>query len=79
LSFVNFTTGVDTVRIGTSSSGLTGAQLAVITINGSAATIDSNGFLAIAAIPEPSTCTALFGALALAGTALRRRHLKKSE
>jgi len=72
LSFINFTAGVDTVRIGTNSSGLTGTQLALITINGSAASIDSSGFLAIA-IPEPSTYAAIFAAAVLGFVAYRRR------
>ena len=73
LSFVNFTAGVDTIRIGTTSGGLTLAQLGEITINGSAATIDASGFLAAAAIPEPSTWALLAGTAALAGTLFVRR------
>jgi len=72
LSFVNFTAGVDTIRIGTTSGGLTLSQLGEITINGSAATIDASGFLAIA-IPEPSTFGMLIGISALAGTLVIRR------
>ncbi len=72
LSFVNFTAGVDTIRIGTTSGGLTGTQLALITINGSAATIDASGFLATA-IPEPSTWGVLIGATALVGALFMRR------
>ena len=73
LSFVNFSAGVDSIRIGTTSGGLTEAQLALITINGSTATIDSSGFLAIA-IPEPSTYALLFGCAGLAATLILRRH-----
>jgi autotransporter-associated beta strand protein len=78
LSFVNFTAGVDTVRIGTTSGGLTGTQLAQIIINGTNyATIDGNGFLAIgAAIPEPSTFAALAGASVLLLAGIRRRSLR---
>jgi len=72
LSFVNFTAGVDTIRIGTTAGGLTLAQLSEITINGASATIDSGGFLA-AAIPEPSTYAAIFGALALVAVVIARR------
>ncbi len=72
LSFVNFTAGVDTIRIGTTAAGLTLAQLSEITINGTAATIDSGGFLA-SAIPEPSTYAAIFGALALVAVVIARR------
>ena len=78
LSFVNFTAGVDTVRIGTTSGGLTGTQLALITINGSTASLDSSGFLSIAAIPEPSTWGVLIGAAALAGTLLMRRYRRSA-
>lgn len=75
LSFVNFTNGSDSVRIGTSASGLTELQLAQITINGQAATIDGNGFLGIAAIPEPSTyaMAAGLGALVLTAGSRSRR------
>jgi autotransporter-associated beta strand protein len=78
LSFVNFTAGVDTVRIGTTSGGLTGTQLAQIIINGTNyATIDGNGFLAIgAAVPEPSTFAALAGASVLLLAGIRRRSLR---
>ena len=61
LSFVNFTAGVDTIRVGTTSGGLSPTQLALITINGNAATIDGSGFLA-SAIPEPSTYALFAGA-----------------
>lgn len=75
LSFVNFTEGLDSVRIGTSASGLTELQLAQITINGLAAIIDADGFLSVANIPEPSTYAALagVGAMALASAQRRRR------
>lgn len=73
LSFVNFDAGVDSIRIGTTAGGLTETQIGQITINGSAATIDANGFLAIAAVPEPSSYAAILGALALAGVVVKRR------
>lgn len=72
LSITNFDTGVDSIRFGTTVDGLTIDQLGQITINGSAATIDSDGFLAIA-IPEPSTYSAFLGLSALAAGALCRR------
>lgn len=73
LSFVNFTEDVDSIRIGTSASGLTGQQLAQITINGFAAAIDADGFLTISNIPEPSSYAALAGAGALALVSAKRR------
>jgi hypothetical protein len=73
LSFVNFTEGVDTIRIGTTAGGLTGDQLAAITINGSAAVIDANGFLTASPVPEPSSYALILGGIALLPVALRRR------
>ncbi|CAM3089881.1 PEP-CTERM sorting domain-containing protein [Rariglobus hedericola] len=73
LSFINFDAGVDSIKIGTNSNGLTVTQLGQITINGLAATIDSNGFLAISAIPEPTTYAAFVGALSLGWVAARRK------
>lgn len=73
LSFVNFTQGIDSIRVGTTGGGLTEIQLAQITINGLAAEIDSAGFLT--AIPEPSTYAVLLGAVA-AGFALVRGRRK---
>ena len=73
LSFVNFDAGVDSIRIGTTSGGLTETQLAQITINGSAAGIDSNGFLTVSSVPEPSSYAVIFGAFALAGVVVKRR------
>lgn len=73
LSFVNFTDGVDSIRIGTSAAALSSTQLAQITINGFAASIDGSGYLSISNIPEPS-CFALIGGAAglLVATARRR-------
>lgn len=73
LSFVNFTEGTDSIRVGTTAGGLTSGQLGQITINGFAATIDGSGFLAIAAIPEPSTYAVLAAAPILGFAAVRRR------
>lgn len=81
LSFVNFTAGVDTIRFGTSNTGLTTQQLSQITINGLAATIDANGYLGSSAIPEPSTYAAIAGVsmLALAiGYRRRQRNTVKA-
>lgn len=66
----NFVNG-SSIRFGTSSGGITTAQLGLISINGESATIDSNGYLS--AIPEPSTWAALAGLSGLAFAAGRRR------
>ena len=66
-NFVN----ASSIRFGTTNGGLTSAQLALININGLAATIDSNGYLS--AIPEPSSFAALAGLGMLGFAATRRR------
>lgn len=71
LSLLNFTAGLDSIRFGTTSGGLTGGQLGQITINGMAAAIDANGFLS--AVPEPSAYAGLTGAAGLLVAGLRRR------
>ena len=73
LNIVNFSSGTDSVRIGTSETGLLGTQLAQISINGFDASIDSQGFLSFAAVPEPSSYAAVIGGLALVGVIIRRR------
>ena len=75
LSLVNFTDGLDSIRFGTSSDGLTAFQLGRITINGMAAAIDANGFLSASAIPEPSAFAGLAGAAGLLAACVRRRRL----
>lgn len=67
-----FTDGLS-VRFGTSSAGLTAGQLGQITINGLEAGIDLNGYLVVAAIPEPSTYAVLVGATTLGLAVWRRR------
>jgi fibronectin-binding autotransporter adhesin len=66
-----FVDGVS-IRFGTSAAGLAVGQLANININGSAAMIDSSGFLSVA-IPEPSSFAALAGFVMLGLVACRRR------
>lgn len=76
LSFVNFTEGVDSIRIGTDANGLSEAQLSNITINGLAAAINSGGYLT--AIPEPSTYAVVAGAASLFLVAGFRRRSARS-
>lgn len=75
LSILNYTEGLDSVRFGLDSDGLTLAQLAQITINGQAAAIDSSGYLSVAAVPEPASLALLagLGGLLFAATGRRRR------
>lgn len=73
LSFINFTLGQDSIRIGTSADAITGTQLAQITINGFSALIDSSGFLTASAVPEPSSAALLAGAIGLFFVAGRRK------
>ena len=75
LSFINFTDGVDTIRIGTTAGGLTGGQLGQITINGQLASISSSGFLSTSSVPEPATSAAIAGMAILGFAALRRRRV----
>ncbi len=60
LDISNFDEGLDSIRFGTSSSGLTGAQLSQITLNGGSAYVDAGGYLT--AVPEASGF-AFFGGL----------------
>jgi len=73
LSILNYTTAVDSLRVGTSSNGVTAAQLALIGFSGIAAQIDLNGFVTPSAIPEPSAYAALVGACALLIATWKRR------
>jgi autotransporter-associated beta strand protein len=77
LSFVNFTEGVDSIRIGTNGDGLTETQLSQITINGLAAAINSSGYLT--AIPEPSTYAVIAGAASLFLVAGYRRRSARTQ
>lgn len=66
----------DLLRVGTTSGGLTSQQLSQITFSGfsSGAVISSTGFITPgAAIPEPATCAAMFGTVALLCTRYYRR------
>lgn len=76
LSLSNFASG-SSLRFGTDATGLTGTQLSQISAAGfSGFSLDSSGFLT--AVPEPSTYAAIFGGVALAGVAIRRRQQKKA-
>jgi autotransporter-associated beta strand protein len=59
------------IRFGSSSTGLTPAQLALININGQSAGIDLNGYLT--AVPEPSAFALLAGLAGMGCVGLRRR------
>ena len=78
LHVLNWTTNVDSLRFGTTSGGLTAAQLGSIVFDDvpgawpGANQIDGNGF--VVPVPEPSTVTlSLIGGFGLA-IALRRRN-----
>jgi fibronectin-binding autotransporter adhesin len=59
LDIFNYTAGSDTLRIGTSDSGITVAQLSEVYFpdigGGEGASIDPNGFLVPTVVPEPSS------------------------
>ena len=78
LSLLNFTSGVDSLRFGTSATGLTAGQLALINFGlGFHATIDSNGFVSGAAVPEASSYAAIAGGLALLAGLNRHRSQRR--
>lgn len=79
LSLLNYTSNVDSLRIGTNGSGLTVAQLGQISFGGIGAQIDSSGFITPAPIPEPSTYAALIGSAALGAVFWRRRKTAASD
>ncbi|MBC8008669.1 MAG: autotransporter-associated beta strand repeat-containing protein, partial [Burkholderiales bacterium] len=73
LSITGTSISSNAIRFGTDSLGLSGGQLAAITVNGVGGwALDGSGYLT-AAIPEPSSFAALAGLAALAGVGLRRR------
>lgn len=72
LTISNYSTaGGDTLRFGTSASGLTGAQLTLINFDGIAAQIDASGF--VAPVPEPATYAVAIGLGVFAFVGSRRR------
>ena len=75
LTLSNFTVGSDTLRFGTTSDGLTGAQLSYLTlgVEGYTASLDVNGFVQFTAVPEPSTWSLLVGSGLVALVIARRR------
>lgn len=81
LTIANYTSGTDTLRFGTSSSGLTSTQLALTDFgSGYTTQIDSLGYVTgVGAIPEPSTYAALFGAAALGLAFWRPRESAKRQ
>lgn len=72
LNITNWVTGVTLMRFGTTSSGLTTAQLADIDFNGAAghATLTSTGYL----VPEPTTAALLLLGAPLLAARRRRRN-----
>lgn len=62
----------ESIRFGSDGLGLTSDQLALISINGGAASIDASGFL-VSSIPEPSTFGLLAGGALFAVSGVRRR------
>ncbi|MDP1580755.1 MAG: autotransporter-associated beta strand repeat-containing protein, partial [Candidatus Didemnitutus sp.] len=78
LTILNYSAGSNTLRFGTTSSGLTMSQLSQISFGGEifGATIDSSGY--VGAIPEPSTVALLAGIGALLLVGMRRRSLRSS-
>ncbi|MDR1282605.1 MAG: autotransporter-associated beta strand repeat-containing protein [Opitutaceae bacterium] len=73
------TVAANGIRFGADGNGLTSAQLAAITINGSAVVLDTNGYLLAVAVPEPATITALLGASVLvAGSLLVHRRRRRN-
>lgn len=82
LVVTNYEIGSDSLRFGTSASGLSGAELSHIVFDGyslsGAAQIDANGYVtplgvSLAAVPEPSACAVIAGMLALGGAFVVRR------
>lgn len=78
VTILNFTVGEDSLRFGTSGSGLTLSQLSLINFGaGLTAVIDASGFVTgISAVPEPSAWAAMAGCLALV-VALGRRQRRE--
>jgi autotransporter-associated beta strand protein len=76
LTVSNFDVATDTLRFGSSSSGVSGGQLAAIKFDGVAAQIDANGF--ITPVPE-AAFYGLVAGLGAAWLALFRRRNSRSE
>ena len=81
LDIFNYTAGSDSLRIGISDLGLTGAQLSELYFpdigGGEGAAIDSNGFLTPVPVPEPSSATmALMGGIVALAAKFYRRDRK---
>lgn len=81
LRVTNFTSGLDSLRFGTSAAGLTAQQLGRIMfeIDGAlvGAQISANGFVTPSAIPEPSTTVLLAASAVLAVAVLLRRRRQR--
>jgi len=80
VTITNFTSGLDTLQFGNSSSALTGTQLSSFRFadyGNVAGQIDLNGF--VTPVPEPgSVALAVCGIVVTAGIHFRRSHRRKS-
>jgi hypothetical protein len=76
LDLINFNVGIDSLRFGTNSAGLTDFQLKAIRLNGyNVAGLDENGYVTFVSVPEP---TALWLTLiSLGSLAVFRRRLMR--
>jgi autotransporter-associated beta strand protein len=75
LSIIGTFTEGSSIRFGSGGGALTSGQLGQISINGSAAALDSSGFLVLSTVPEPSAYAVLAGAAVLGVVVLRRRRM----
>ena len=73
LSLLNFQAGTSLLRFGTSSSALTGTQLAMIDVgSGNTASLDADGFLVVV-VPEPAAVALAVAGGPMLALLLRRR------
>lgn len=80
LTITNYSTATNSLRFGSSSTGLTPTQLSLLrfTDYGNAAgQIDSSGLITPSAIPEPATWAGIAGVVALGAAVVRRKMKSK--